>query len=131
MSVYDQIGGGMAVSAIVDRFYRKLVGDPALAPRLDGIEVHRLAGAQRAMLAAALGGPDYASSSAAFDTVFGLGDAVEGHLAAAMADFGVPSGAIAAVTATVRDHHMSRPAGVSTLVAQPFRVPEVPRQRAA
>src|SRR5690349_1602973 len=55
MNSYDQISGGMTASAAVDRFFRRVLADPSLAPQFDGAQLHVLAAQQRAFLTAALG----------------------------------------------------------------------------
>ena len=58
MTIYDTIGGGAAVGAVVDELYRRALGDPHLKGYFDGINMDRLNRHQRAFIAAALQGPD-------------------------------------------------------------------------
>jgi hemoglobin len=100
-SIYDDIGGAPAVEAAVERFYEKVWDDPDLIPYFAAIDPERLKAHQRAFIGMALGGPDAyvgrsmaeahggrAISSEAFDRV------VE-HLAATLAELGVPASTIA------------------------------------
>jgi truncated hemoglobin YjbI len=50
MSIYDQIGGAAAVSAAVDDFYVRVLGDDSLAPYFEGTDVSKLKGHQRAFI---------------------------------------------------------------------------------
>ncbi|WP_344138713.1 hypothetical protein, partial [Luedemannella flava] len=105
MSIYHQIGGGMTVGAIVDRFNRRLLNDPELAPQYQSAEVHRLAAQQRAYLAAALGGPQHyfgGPLSPAGPAYVGLDDATLSHLGVVLHEFGVPSPTVAAITEDLR-----------------------------
>jgi hemoglobin len=56
-SVYDEIGGGDAVTAAVDQFYVRVLGDPELAPYFEHTDMRKQKSHMRAFLAAALGGP--------------------------------------------------------------------------
>jgi hemoglobin len=58
-TMYEKIGGGQAVSEIVETFYRAILADPSLVPYFDGIDVHRIKAHQYAFLSAATGGPEY------------------------------------------------------------------------
>ncbi|WP_037570673.1 group I truncated hemoglobin [Phaeacidiphilus oryzae] len=58
MSIYEEIGGAPALSAAVEEFYRRVLGDPELTGYFEGVETARLKGHQRAFLTAALGGPE-------------------------------------------------------------------------
>ena len=57
MAIYNQIGGPPSVSAAVDLFYEKVIGDPNLAGYFEGVDLGRVKGHQRAFIVAALGGP--------------------------------------------------------------------------
>ncbi len=133
MSTYHNIGGGMAVSAIVDRFNRRLLNDPELAPQYQGAELHRLAAQQRAYLAAALGGPQHyfgGAVSPAGSAQVGLDDATLAHLSVVLHEFGVPAADVTSITEDLRSSVGSprRAATVSHIAvpaASPIR-PELP-----
>ncbi|MDY6997517.1 MAG: group 1 truncated hemoglobin [Actinomycetota bacterium] len=105
MSIFDRIGGSAAVTAAVDDFYRRVIGDPVLAPHFDGIDMKRLQGHQRSFLAAALGGPEPYPGRAMHDVhaPFALPpehfDLVVDHLVATLADLGIGNDTIDAVGA--------------------------------
>lgn len=112
-SDYEAIGAGPAVTAVVDDFYQRVLGDPALTPYFDGVDLPRLKRHQVLLVSQVLGGPaDYDGRSLA-DAHAGLGighdefQAVVTHLAAALQDAGVPADIIAragtAVAATEPD----------------------------
>ncbi|GAA1772079.1 hypothetical protein [Luedemannella helvata] len=105
MSTYHNIGGGMTVGAIVDRFNRRLLNDPELAPRYQSAELHRLAAQQRAYLAAALGGPQHyfgGAVSPAGSAQAGMDDATLAHLSVVLHEFGVPGDDVASITEDLR-----------------------------
>jgi hemoglobin len=99
-TIYERIGGHAAVATVVEEFYRRVLGDPALAPYFVGVDVERLKAHQRAFVAAALGGPgryDGRTMAAAHSHLGVTGDAFDGvvnHLAGALADAGVDQATI-------------------------------------
>lgn len=56
--IFARIGGATVVTAVVTDFYRRVLGDPALALAFVGIDMQRLRAHQIQFLAAALGGGD-------------------------------------------------------------------------
>jgi hemoglobin len=56
-SDYDRIGGGRAVSAVVDNFYERVLGDPQLVSFFTGVDMSRLKRHQVLLISQALGGP--------------------------------------------------------------------------
>lgn len=58
MSLYDQLGGGPAISAALDRFYDKVLADPTVNVYFHRVDVDRVKARQQAFLAMAFGGPD-------------------------------------------------------------------------
>jgi hemoglobin len=113
VSDYDAIGGGPAVSAVVNDFYVRVLGDPQLAPYFEGVDIARLKRHQVLLVTQVLGGParydGRALDEAHQDLDIDHDDfaRVAGHLTAAMRDAGVPEDivmrAIAAVAATEPD----------------------------
>ncbi len=117
-TIYDAIGGADAVGAAVGLLYRWILADAALVPYFEGIDMRRLNQHMRAFIAPALGGPDlYAGRDLGAvharlritDEHF---DAVVGHLAATLAELGVPdelSRTIAARVDSLRPVVVARP----------------------
>jgi hemoglobin len=56
-TLYIQIGAEAAINAAVDRFYERVLADPALSPFFKGVSIGRLKAHQFAFLSQALGGP--------------------------------------------------------------------------
>ena len=118
LSDYEAVGGGPAVKAVVDDFYRRVLGDPQLMPYFEGIDMTPLKRHQALLVGNVLGGgPDYDGRPlSAAHAGLGITDAdfdrVVTHLAAALTDAGVPDGIIdragAAVLATRPDIVESR-----------------------
>ena len=113
VSDYDAVGGGPAVSAVVNDFYERVLGDPQLAPYFEGVDMARLKRHQVLLVTQVLGGPARYDGRPLAEAHDGLGidrnefAAVVGHLAGAMKDAGVPDDIIgragAAVVATESD----------------------------
>jgi hemoglobin len=55
-TIYDEIGGAPAVTAVVDAFYERLNADPDLMTYFQGHDMARLKAHQRALVTVALGG---------------------------------------------------------------------------
>lgn len=58
MSLFESIGGEVAVGQAVERFYARLKADPVIGGFFDSSDVERLTSHQEMFLTAALGGPD-------------------------------------------------------------------------
>lgn len=58
MSLYEELGGDPAISAALDDFYVRVMGDPRVNVFFDGVDVERVKRKQRAFLAMAFGGPN-------------------------------------------------------------------------
>ncbi|MCF6468166.1 group 1 truncated hemoglobin [Nonomuraea sp. MG754425] len=95
-SIFDQVGGASAVSAVVDEFYSRVLADPALQGHFTGTDLAKLKSHQRSFVAAALGGPQQYRGKSMAEAHAGMGitaaefDAVVGHLAGSLAHCGVP-----------------------------------------
>ena len=110
---YEAVGGGAAVSAVVNDFYERVLDDPQLVPYFEGVDMARLKRHQVLLVTKVLGGPDNYTGRPLDEAHEGLGitsddfNAVVGHLAGAMKDAGVPDDIIgragAAVVATEPD----------------------------
>jgi hemoglobin len=113
LSDYEAVGGGPAVSAVVNDFYERVLADPQLAPYFDDVDIPTLKRHQVLLVTKVLGGPDNYTGRPLDEAHDGLGitpddfAAVVGHLAAAMKAAGVPDDIIgragAAVAATEPD----------------------------
>ncbi|GAA1688037.1 group 1 truncated hemoglobin GlbN [Nonomuraea maheshkhaliensis] len=102
-SIFDQIGGASAVSAVVDEFYQRVVADPGLAGYFTGTDLDKLKAHQRSFVAAALGGPQEYRGRTMGEAHTGLAitgeafDTVVGHLAGALTHCGVPQETITTI----------------------------------
>jgi hemoglobin len=107
LSDYQRIGGGRAVSAVVDRFYESVLADPQLAPFFVETDVNRLKRHQVLLISQIMGGPaDYDGSSLrdAHDGMNISGDdfgRVVTHLVAALQEASVPDDVIGRLGATL------------------------------
>jgi hemoglobin len=107
VSDYDVIGGGPAVSAVVNDFYERVLADPKLAPYFEGVDLARLKRHQVLLVTKVLGGPDNYNGRSLDEAHDGLGItsdefyAVVGHLAAALKAAGVPDDIISRAGAAV------------------------------
>ncbi|SRR6266536_1961437 len=97
---YDLIGGGRAVSAVVDRFYELVLADPQLAPFFTSSDMARLKRHQVLLVSQVMGGPaDYAGrdlqdAHAGKNISSGDFGRVVVHLVTALQEAGVPAGII-------------------------------------
>ena len=118
LSDYDVVGGGPALSTVVNDFYERVLGDPQLAPYFEGVDLARLKRHQVLLISQVLGGPANYDGRPLDQAHAGLGishddlAAVAGHLVAAMREAGVPEDiimrAIAVVASTEPDIVESR-----------------------
>jgi hemoglobin len=103
MTIHDRIGGGPAVSAAVDLLYDKVSTDPSLSSFFADTDMDRLRDHQRAFITAALGGPRAYQGKGMADAHAALAitkrdfDAVIAHLAATLAELGVPTETISQI----------------------------------
>lgn len=106
---YEAIGGGPAVKAVVEDFYRRVLQDAQLTRFFAGVDLHRLKRHQAMMVTRVLGGPDGYTGRSLRDAHNGLGitaadfGRVVGHLADALQHAGVPAEVTARATALVRE----------------------------
>lgn len=106
-SLYRQLGGRVAIAAVVDDFYRRILSDSALAPFFAGADLERLRRHQAAFIAAALSGPTAYEGRSLRQAHAGRGigeedfAAVAGHLAAALRACGVPEATTERVIARI------------------------------
>ncbi|MTD54652.1 group I truncated hemoglobin [Amycolatopsis pithecellobii] len=106
-SIYDQIGGQEALSAVVDEFYIRVLADSELAPYFAGANLNRLKGKQVEFFAGALGGPDHYAGLSMRDAHRGRGigqaqfDRVATLLSESLLDAGVPQNLVDQILAAV------------------------------
>lgn len=72
-TLYDKIGGDEAIRSLVYAFYRRVFGDPELAPFFEGIEQDRLQSMQHEFFSAALDGPVHYTGRPLHEVHAGLG----------------------------------------------------------
>jgi hemoglobin len=117
-SLYERLGGSLAIRRVTETFYRKVLADPLLAPYFDDVDMDRQIAKQASFLTMVLGGPNeysardlrsaHASLSGLEDKHF---DAVVGHLAATLRECGVSEAdvsVVAAVAESVRNDVLNR-----------------------
>ena len=106
-TLYERLGGGPAVAAAVDEFYRRVLADPQLAPFFVGTDMRRQKAHQAAFLAQALRGPGRYTGRSMREAHAGMGitddhfNRVAGHLAATLSALGVGELLIAEVIGNV------------------------------
>ena len=108
-TIYDEIGGGPAVTAVVDAFYDRLVADTELLRYFDGRDMARLKAHQRALVTVALGGPpeEYNGrmmhpAHAGLAITHDAFDKILGHLESVLTEAGVPGATSARILAILR-----------------------------
>jgi len=100
VSDYQRIGGGRAVSAVVDRFYESVLADPQLAPFFVDTDLNRLKRHQVLLISQVMGGPaDYDGQSlreahSGMDINSAHFGRVVTHLVAALQEASVPDDVI-------------------------------------
>jgi hemoglobin len=111
-SDYERIGGGPAVSAVVDEFYRRLTADDQVSHYFDEVSLPTLKRHQVLMITTILGGPDqYGGRSldeahAPLEITDADYDRVGSHLMSCLDDAGVPDdiqGRVGIALGQVRD----------------------------
>lgn len=106
-SIFDQIGGAEAVSAAVDDFYERVLGDPRLQKFFTRTDMAKLKAHQRSFLAAALGGPQQYRGRTMAEAHAGLGitseefAAVVEHLVNTLQALNVPDEIIGTIGSTL------------------------------
>jgi hemoglobin len=106
-SIYEQIGGHVALEAVVADFYDRVLADDRLAGFFSGTNMSRLKGKQVEFFAAALGGPQPYSGAPMRQVHQGRGitmahfTMVAEHLAASLSAAGVPEGTVEQILAEI------------------------------
>lgn len=119
-SLFDRIGGGAAVDAAVDIFYKKVLADDSISHFFATTDMKKQRMKQKAFLAVAFGGPNNYSGldmRAAHAPLVekGLNDdhfnAVAGHLQAVLEELGVDAASISEameIAGSTRDDVLNR-----------------------
>lgn len=119
-TLFERLGGAPAIDAAVELFYRKVLGDPLLAPFFDSVDMDGQLAKQKAFLTMVSGGPNAYTGRDLREAHSGLVargigdahvDAVIKHLGATLRELGVDEAAIsevAGVAESVRDEVLSR-----------------------
>ncbi|WP_431877899.1 group I truncated hemoglobin [Amycolatopsis sacchari] len=106
-TIYEQIGGEEALSAIVEDFYDRVLADPELRVFFAGANLNRLKGRQVEFFSGALGGPDHYEGLSMKEAHRGRGigqdhfDRVATLLADSLRDAGVPPELVDRILAAV------------------------------
>lgn len=120
-SIFEQIGGAAAVTAAVDDFYERVLGDPTLEKYFAESDMTKLKAHQRSFMAAALGGPQEYRGKTMAEAHAGMGitseefGAVVQHLVNTLQALGVPDetiGAIGSALAPLEEEIVGSEAGV-------------------
>jgi hemoglobin len=113
MALYDELGGGEALEAALDRFYEKVMADPPVAAFFEGLDVQDIKRKQKQFWTISLGGNsayDGRDISTAHRRPRGAGldealfDRFVGHFRSTLEEFGVPEEKIRE-TLAVTDQH--------------------------
>ena len=119
-SLYDRLGGEIAINAAIDMFCRKVLSDDALAPFFDSTDMDEQRSKQKAFLTMVFGGPneyigaDLRTAHAPWvekgldDSHF---DSVAGHLKTTLEELGVAPklvGEVIALAASTRGDVLNR-----------------------
>ena len=103
VSDYDLVGGGPAVAQVVEVFYQRVTADAELAHYFEGVDLNRLKRHQALLVSQVMGGPTAYDGRELNVAHAPLGitdeafDRVVAHLAATLADAGVPDDVIGRV----------------------------------
>jgi hemoglobin len=106
-TLYERIGGEVAISAAVDMFYERVLADPQLNGFFKNTSMARLKAHQHAFLSQALGGPRSYSGASMKDAHRNLAieqrhfDAVAGHLVGTLRTLGIDDDIVAQVAGAV------------------------------
>jgi hemoglobin len=116
-SDYERIGGGAAVSAVVDEFYRRLTADEQVSHYFADVSLPALKRHQALMITTILGGPNQYDGRPLDEAHSPLGitetdyQRVGTHLMSCLADAGVPEdvqGRVGDALGQVRDSIVTR-----------------------
>jgi hemoglobin len=94
MTLYERLGGGSAVAALLEELYVRALSDPLFTPFFDKLDMQRLKAHQFAFISQALGGPDPYSGPSLIQAHAGLRieqrhfDAFVDHLRSALREIG-------------------------------------------
>lgn len=106
-SLYEKLGGEHTIKTLVEKFYERVLGDAALAPAFQGVEMGALKRHQALFFSQALGGPKQYDGKSMYEAHKHLAvsgeqfDAVAGHLVATLRELGVGQADIDTVVGVV------------------------------
>jgi hemoglobin len=72
-SLYERVGGEVALALLVDRFYSRVLKDPELEPHFRNVPMEKLQAMQVELFASALGGPNRYSGRPLAEVHRGMG----------------------------------------------------------
>ncbi len=107
VSLYEKLGGEATIKTVVEEFYTRVLGDPALAPVFEGVDMGGLKRHQALFISQALGGPrqyegrDMAAAHAGLNITSEQFDAVGGHLQSTLEALGVGGEDVGVIMTTV------------------------------
>jgi hemoglobin len=107
LSLYDRLGGRPGVDGVIADLYDRIMGDDALAPFFDGVDVERVQRHQIDLVITAVGGPSTFTGRSLRDAHAGLQieqlhvDLVIAHLSASLERGGVAPDDVASLIAVV------------------------------
>ncbi|WP_121821548.1 group I truncated hemoglobin [Halostella salina] len=108
-TLYDELGGEAAISAVVDEFYDRVLDDDQLVGYFEDTDMDELRGHQTKFLSAVTGGPvdytgaDMRAAHAHLDLTEDDFVRVAQHLEASLAEFDVPEEHIETILGEVSD----------------------------
>jgi hemoglobin len=106
-TIYDRIGGHVAIEAVVEDFYVRVLADGQLSGFFTGTNMNRLKGKQVEFFAAALGGPEPYTGAPMKQVHQGRGismhhfSLVAGHLSDALAAAGVSAATVTEILSAI------------------------------
>lgn len=110
-SLYERLGGEVAINAAVDRFYEKVLADDLINHFFTTVDMERQAAMQKAFLTMAFGGPNNYTGKDMRSAHQHLGlkeehfQAVAGHLQSTLEELGVAEDLIGEVMAIAASTH--------------------------
>ena len=134
-SLYDKLGGEATIKAVVDEFYKRVLGNPQLKPVFEGTDMGGLKRHQALFISQALGGPKQYDGRDMKAAHAGLGitdeqfDAVATHLVATLNHFKVDQAdidTIVGVVAPLKDQVVSSQ-GAAQAAEAPAAAPAKPK----
>ena len=107
ITIYERIGGKAAVTAVVDDFYQRVLGDPQLAPFFEHTDTEQLRQHQVSFVSVALGASELYDGKGMKEAHAGRGigndhfDSVATHLSDSLRNAGVGEDDITAIISKI------------------------------